>query len=41
MKTRLLLFVLSLALAAAPLFVQNIKDRCGTRQPSDVEIAAI
>lgn len=41
MKKRLLLFVLSFALAAAPLFGANGKDRCGTRQPSDEEIAAI
>ena len=41
MKKRLLLLFVCMALAAAPLFGANTKDRCGTRQPSDDEIAAI
>ena len=42
MRSRFLLVVCILSLTAAQLFAAgSAKDRCGTRQPSDEEIAAI
>jgi len=41
MKTRFVLGFFSLLLLAAPLFAAADKARCGTRQPSDEEIAEI
>ena len=40
MKTSFLRFLICLAVAV-PLCAENVKDRCGTRQPSDEDIATI
>lgn len=41
MKSRFLLLLASILVAAVPMLGANTKDRCGTRQPSDEEIASI
>ena len=41
MRSRFLLFLAALAVAATPLLGANNKDRCGTRQPSDEDVASI